>query len=344
MPDLKTTYLGLELKSPIVASPSPLTGDPAIAVKLEKAGAAALVLPSLFEEEILHEEAEINEAIEQTSDFFAESLDFFPDMQGLLSPTDRYLENVQSVKQAVSIPVIASLNAVSSGGWVRYAKMMQDAGADAIELNIYQVPTSSDKTGAEIETELLSLIRDVRSELSVPLAVKLSPYFASFANFAQRVVEAGANGLVLFNRFYQPDLDLDDLQVTPRLELSQPWEVRMPLRWVAILRGELEGKASLAATSGVHSGEDIAKLLLAGADVTMTTSALLQNGPDYIRVLEEQLVAWLQRKEYESVSQLRGSVSYRNSDNPSGFERANYLRTLRSWASQNQPLMTTYGS
>ncbi len=344
MPELSTSYLGLTLRSPIVASPSPLTKDPQAAAALAQAGVGAIVLPSLFEEEILHEENEISEVFDGITEFYAESTTFFPEIEGLMSPADRYLENIAEVKQAAKIPVIASLNAISSGGWSRYAKLMQEAGADAVELNIYQVPTSAEKTGAEIETELLSMIADVREQLTVPLAVKLSPYYASFANFAGRVIDAGANGLVLFNRFYQPDLDIETLDVVPRLELSESWENRLPLRWIAILRSTLANRSALAATSGIHTGADVAKLLLAGADVAMTTSALLHHGPNHVKTMIDELVEWMQRKEYESVDQLRGSVSYATSDNPTGFERANYLRTLRNWASQNQQLMTSYGS
>lgn len=336
MPKLDTNYMGLNLRSPIVASPSPMTGDVESATALARAGAGALVLPSLFEEEILHEETELDEMLQQTANSFAEALDYYPDLQGLVSPTEKYLENLTLIKNSIDIPVIGSLNATTSGGWTRYALMMQEAGADAIELNLYAVPRDSEKTGSEYEIELLSLIKDVRRELSIPLAVKLSPYFSNVASFSARAVEAGAKGLVLFNRFYQPDLDIDSLEVIPRLELSNPFELRLPLRWIASLYGELSKSVSLAATSGIHSGEDVAKALLAGATVAMTTSAVLKNGPKHIESMENDLVAWMYRKEYESVEQLRGSVSKENSDNPEAFERANYLRVLRSWATSSQ--------
>lgn len=333
MPDLTTSYMGLELTSPIVASPSPLTKNIDDVRALHEAGVGAVVMPSLFEEEIIHEEGEIAAAYDQTANFFAESLDFFPEVEGITSPCDRYLATLADLKKAVPIPVIGSLNAVSSGGWARYAKLMQEAGADAIELNLYQVPHDSDQTGAEIELNLLQIITEVRQDLDIPLAVKLSPFFASFANFADRVVQTGANALVLFNRFYQPDLDVDDLSVAPRLELSQPWELRLPLRWIAMLYQSVHPRASLAATSGIHRGLDVAKALLVGADVAMTTSAVLHNGPGHVALMEKQLVEWMSRNEYESVAQLRGSVSAAAAEDPQAFERANYLKTLRSWSS-----------
>jgi dihydroorotate dehydrogenase (fumarate) len=232
----------------------------------------------------------------------------------------------------VSVPVIASLNAYSPGAWVRYAHLLADAGADAIELNVYRVAADPDRDATQMEADDLALVADVRAALDVPVALKLSPFYSAMANFAVRAVQAGADGLVLFNRFYQPDLDVDTLEIVPRLELSSPWELRLPLRWIAILRPMLHGRASLAATSGIATGLDVAKALLVGADVAMTTSAVLRHGPDHVRVVEDQLVAWMDEHEYDSVAQLRGSVSYATADDPSAFERANYVRVLHSWS------------
>ena len=330
--DLRTRYLGLELRSPIVASASPLTGEPASARLLEQAGAAAIVLPSLFEEEVVFEEVEINRSLEAGTDSFAEALDYFPNIAEFAGAGDRYLARLRQIKAQSAIPVIASLNATTAGGWVRYAKLMEDAGADALELNLYHVAADPARSAADVEADDLALIAAVRSSVSIPLAVKLSPFYSSMANVARHVIDAGANGLVLFNRFYQPDLDLDTLEVVARLDLSQPWELRLPLRWIAILRPELGPDASLAATSGVGSATDVVKALLVGADVAMMTSAILRHGPDRIRTVEAALRTWMAENEYESVSQLRGSASSAAVEDPSAFERANYMRTLRSWS------------
>ena len=331
--DLRTRYLGLELRSPLVASPSPLTRDPATARQLVDAGAAALVLPSLFEEEILHEELELNRSLEQGTDAFAEALDYFPAVSSFAGSGDQYLARLGRVKAQVDVPVIASLNASTPGGWVRYARLMQDAGADALELNLYHLAANPSRDASEMEARDLEMIGAVRAAITIPLAVKLSPYYSALASFARQVVERGADGLVLFNRFYQPDLDLETLDVVASLDLSQPAELRLPLRWTAILRPQLGPGVSLAATSGIHTGTDAAKVLLVGADVAMTTSAVLHNGPEYLRTIEAGLVAWMAEHEYESVDQLRGSVSQAAVADPSAFERANYMRTLRSWSS-----------
>jgi len=331
--DLRTRYLGLELRSPLVASPSPLTRDPATARQLVDAGAAALVLPSLFEEEILHEELELNRSLEQGTDAFAEALDYFPAVSSFAGSGDQYLARLGRVKAQVDVPVIASLNASTPGGWVRYARLMQDAGADALELNLYHLAANPSRDASEMEARDLEMIGAVRAAITIPLAVKLSPYYSALASFARQVVERGADGLVLFNRFYQPDLDLETLDVVASLDLSQPAELRLPLRWTAILRPQLGPGVSLAATSGIHAGTDAAKVLLVGADVAMTTSAVLHNGPEYLRTIEAGLVAWMAEHEYESVDQLRGSVSQAAVADPSAFERANYMRTLRSWSS-----------
>jgi dihydroorotate dehydrogenase (fumarate) len=331
-PDLRTRYLGLELRSPIVASASPLTGDPDRARELTDAGAAAIVLPSLFEEEILHEELELNRALEAGTETYSEALDYFPATGELTNAGDRYLASLEAIKRAVSVPVIASLNATTTGGWVRYARLMADAGADAVECNLYRVAADPVRTAAEVEASDLKLIAAVRANLDIPLAVKLSPYYSAMANFAGRAVVAGADGLVLFNRFYQPDLDLEELEVVPRVELSRPWELRLPLRWIAILRPQLGPTVGLAATSGVWSGTDVVKALMVGADVAMTTSSVLHSGPKHLAVIEEELLAWMRAHEYVSVEQLRGSATHATADDPSAFERANYMRTLQSWS------------
>jgi dihydroorotate dehydrogenase (fumarate) len=330
--DLRTRYLGLDLRSPIVASASPLTGEPASARLLEQAGAAAIVLPSLFEEELLFEDMEINRSLEAGTDSFAEALDYFPNIESFAGAGDRYLERLRQIKAKAGIPVIASLNATTAGGWVRYAKLMEDAGADALELNLYHVAADPARSAADVEAADLALVAAVRTSVRIPLAVKLSPYYSSMANVARHVIDAGADGLVLFNRFYQPDLDLDTLEVVARLDLSQSWELRLPLRWIAILRPQLGPKASLAATSGVGSATDVVKALMVGADVAMMTSAILRNGPDKIRTVEAGLRTWMSENEYESVSQLCGSASSAAVEDPSAFERANYMRTLRSWS------------
>jgi dihydroorotate dehydrogenase (fumarate) len=332
MSRLATSYLGLDLRTPLVASASPFTGQPETALRMQDSGASAIVLPSLFEEEVVHEEVEFSQALEQGAEAFAEALDYFPPVDAFESATDRYLALIGRTKEQLDVPVIASLNATSSGGWVRFAKLFEEAGADALELNLYRLATDPARAGAAVEASDLDVVRQVRAATGLPLALKISPYYSALANFALSVVETGANGLVLFNRFYQPDLDVDSREVVPRLELSQPWELRLPLRWIAILRPHLAPRASLAATSGVHSGSDAAKALLVGADVAMMTSAVLRNGPEQFATVERELVQWMDANEYTSVSELRGSVSYAASDDPSAFERANYLKTLRSWS------------
>ena len=328
--DLGTTYLGLPLASPIVASASPLTGELDTARRIVDAGAAAIVLPSLFEEEILREEVELNLALEAGAEHFAEALDYFPGVPEIATAADRYIAKVARLKAAVDVPVIASLNATSPGGWTRYAALLAEAGADAIELNLYHVAADPDRSAADVEDEKLAVVAAVRGAITVPLAVKLSPYFSSTAHFARRVVEAGADGLVLFNRFYQPDIDLDALDVVPRLELSSPWELRLPLRWIAILRPLLQG-TSLAATSGIASGADAAKAIAVGADVAMMTSAILRFGPGHVATVTAELQRWLDEHDYVGVSQLRASMSHTATADPAAFERANYHKVLHSW-------------
>ena len=329
--DLVTQYLGLELRSPIVASAAPHNADPAMAGRLERAGVGAIVLPSLFEEEILAEEIGLNRSLEQGTEHFAEALDYFPTVEELIGAADLYLAAIGRIKAATRVPIIASLNGSTSGGWVHYARRIEDAGADALELNLYHLSADPLRTAAEMDAIDLEVIAAVRAAITIPLAVKLSPYYSSLANFATMATATGADGLVLFNRFYQPDLDLDALEVVPRLELSHPWEMRLPARWIGILRPQLGPGISLAASSGAQAGSDVVKGLMVGADVVMMTSALLRHGPEHVATVEAQLRAWMTEREYESVAQLRGSASQATVENPSAFERANYVQTLRSW-------------
>jgi dihydroorotate dehydrogenase (fumarate) len=331
MIDLSTRYLGLDLRSPIVASASPLNRDADTVARIEAAGAAAIVLPSLFEEEILHEEIQLSGALEAGSEHFAEAIDYFPAINDFADAGERYLADLERVKSRASVPIIGSLNATSAGGWVRYAKLIADAGADALELNLYHVAADPHRSAADMEAADIDVIVAVRAEIGIPLAVKLSPYYSAMANFAARVTAAGADGLVLFNRFYQPDLDLDTLDVVPCIELSHQWELRLPLRWVAILRPQLGPSVSLAATSGIATGTDVLKAMMVGADAAMITSALLRHGPAHITTVERQLRDWMDSRDYESVTQLRASASYANAGDPSAFERANYMKTLHSW-------------
>jgi dihydroorotate dehydrogenase (fumarate) len=310
-----------------------LTGDPETARRLEEAGVGAIVLPSLFEEEVVNEEIGLNRSLETGAGQFAEALEYFPKVDAIPNVGERYLARLAEIKAQSTVPVIASLNASTSGGWVGYAKLMQDAGADALELNLYRVAADPTRSAAEMDAADLDLIAAVRAAITIPLAVKLSPYYSAFANFARGAVERGADGLVLFNRFYQPDLDLDSLEVVSKVELSSSADLRLPLRWIAILRPQLGPAVSLAASSGIHTGADVAKELLVGADVAMMTSSLLRQGPEHARTVEAELRAWMAECEYESVAQLRGSASQATAADPSAFERANYMKTLRSWSS-----------
>jgi dihydroorotate dehydrogenase (fumarate) len=330
--DTTTRYLGLELHSPLVASASPLTAKPDAVAVLEASGAGAIVMPSLFEEEIRAEELGLNDALEQGTNQFAEALDYFPAVPELIDAGERYLTNLRKLRAQVSLPLIASLNATSEGGWIRYARLFADAGADAIELNIYHLAADPHLSPVDVEESDLEIIAAVRAAVDVPLAVKLSPHYTALASFAARVVDAGANGLVLFNRFYQPDLDLDTFDVVPSHDLSRPADARQALRWIGILRAQLGPYVSLAATSGVWSGADALKLIAVGANVAMTTSALLQHGPAHMATMTQELQAWLIEHEYESVRQLCGSASAASVEDPSAYERANYMRNLRSWS------------
>jgi dihydroorotate dehydrogenase (fumarate) len=326
MPDLHTSYLGLQLRSPFVASAGPATGDVGRLAALEDAGAAAVVLPSLFEEQIEHEVAEIDRLFTVHDESFAEATSFFPEHDDYESGIDRYLAMIETAKRRIDIPVIASLNGTNIGGWVKYARLLQDAGADALELNLYTVAADPAVDGAALERDHLELVALVGDEVGVPVAVKISPYYSSLSAFVVGVQRAGAAGIVMFNRFYSPDLDLETLSVMPRLALSSPDELRLPLRWIGILREHLT--ISIAGSTGVHSGFDAAKLVLAGADVTMATSALLHHGPAHIATMEAQLVDWMDEHEYDSVAQMRGAVASHATTDPTAYERANYIGNL----------------
>jgi dihydroorotate dehydrogenase (fumarate) len=324
--DLSTTYLGLSLRSPLVASSGPMTGRLDSLRLLEQAGIAAVVLPSLFEEQVEHEEMQADRLADLGSFSNPEASSYFPDLADHESIADRYLRHVEEAKKALSIPVVASLNGVTPGGWVRYARLLELAGADALELNLYGVAADIDVTGRQVEDDQVELVALVKASLSIPLAVKIGSSYSALANQAARFVDAGADGLVLFNRFYQPDIDPWTREVAPTLVLSSSAELRLPLRWTAILSGRVE--ASIAVTTGVHSGADAARCLLAGADVAMMTSALLEKGPEHVAAVERELVAWATESGFESVAQLRGSVSHRHVADPTSFERANYMATL----------------
>ncbi len=331
MTDLRTTYLGLDLRSPVVASASPLTNHDDDLVALDAAGVGAVVLPSLFEEQLEHDAMAVHDMLETHADSFGEATSFFPELDDYNTGPDRYLTHVERARSLVSVPVIPSLNGVSIGGWVRYAHLFEQAGADAIELNVYRVAADPRRSGADLEDETVELVATVADAVSIPVAVKLSPHWSSLAHLATRLQDAGAAGLVLFNRFYQPDLDLETLAPTPRLVLSTSDELRLPLRWIGLLRGELT--LSLAASSGVHDWDDVTKVLLAGADVAMTTSALLRRGPGHVTHLLDGLRAWMVDHEYTSVRQLVGSAAAATGPDPAGYERANYVSTLASWSS-----------
>lgn len=331
MPDLTTTYLGLQLRNPLVASASPLSKKVDTVRRLEDAGAAAVVMYSLFEEQITHESQELDHYLERGTHSYAESLSYFPDLGSYNLGSEPYLEHLHRVKRAVDIPVIGSLNGISSGGWVQYAQRIEQAGADALELNIYYLPTDPNLSGAELEEEYVKLVREVRATVKIPIALKLSPFFTSLPHIARRFVEAGANGLVLFNRFYQPDFDLEELEVIPNLELSTSRELRLPLRWIALLYGRIA--ADFALTSGVHTAQDVLKAVMAGASVAMTTSALLEYGVGRLTHILTDLQAWMEEHEYESITSMKGSMSQRAVAEPAAFERANYMKVLNAFNS-----------
>jgi len=327
--DLRTTYMGMELQHPIVASASPLSGSVASIRRLEDAGAAAVVLFSLFEEQLKHESAALEYLMTAGTESFAESLSYFPEVDDYTVGPDRYLELVRQASEAVDIPIIASLNGITNTGWIEYARLMQEAGARGIELNIYYIPADLITSGREVEQRYIDIVKAVKAAVSIPVAVKLSPFFSAIGSMAKALDDAGADALVLFNRFYQPDFDLDKLEVAPNLQLSTPDEIRLPLLWIAVLHGKL--RASLGATRGVHSPVEVVKYLMAGADAVMTTSALLKHGVDYLGTLREGLRTWMEMRRYGSVAQMKGSMSQRNVSDPTAFERANYIKTLESY-------------
>jgi len=332
-PDLGTTYLGLALRSPVVASPSPMTGDLDTLRRLDAAGVGAVVLPSLFEEQLVHDQLAIDEMLETGAGTSPEAGGYFPELDDYNTGSDRYLRLLESACTALEVPVVASLNAVTAGSWVHYAHLLQNAGASALELNLYYLSADPDRTAADVESAYLDLIALVASAVDIPVAVKLGPYVTALANLAGRIEAAGAGGLVLFNRFYQPDLDLEDLDVRPRMVLSTPDDLRLPLRWIAILRPQL--RCSLAATSGVHGPEDVLRVLLAGADVAMMASALLRRGPSHVAEVLTGVERWMADHEYESVEQLKGSVSHAAVADPTAYERSLYLQTILSYTGRS---------
>lgn len=336
--DLTTTYLGLTLSGPVVASAGPLTGRLDTLLRLEAAGAAAVVLPSLFEDEIVRAAFELHEMKGQSAGVFAEATSYLPEVPDAPADVDRYLALVTHASERLSVPVIASLNGLSTGGWVSYAAELAQAGARAIELNVYLMASDPSDTAVTIENRVVDLVRAVRGAVSIPVAVKLSPFFSALGNIAEAVVGAGADGLVLFNRFYQPDIDLDSLTVVPSLDLSSSADLRLPLRWIAVLRDRLS--CSLALSGGVHTSRDAIKGLLAGADVVMTTSALLRFGPEHVRELVRGISTWLDENDYESVEQMQGSMSQNSSPDPDAYERSNYLKVLRHGAERYLPQYT----
>lgn len=328
--DLSTTYLGMKLRSPLVPSAAlPLTENVDHIKRMEDAGAAAVVMHSLFEEQLSLERRELFESLTQGTESFAEALTYFPEPAVFQVGPEIYLKNIAQAKAAVKIPIIASLNGSTAGGWVRYAKEIEQAGADALELNIYWIPTDPSLSSIRIEDTYIDILRSVKAQVSIPVSVKLSPFFTNFSNMARRLESVGADGLTLFNRFYQPDIDLELLEVTPNILLSTPMAMRVPLRWIAILRDQVG--LSLAATSGIHRATDAIKMLMAGADVTMLCSAILRHGAKHIGVVEKEMVTWLEEHEYESVQQLQGSMSQKNCPDPAAFERAQYMRALASY-------------
>jgi dihydroorotate dehydrogenase (fumarate) len=324
--DLSTTYLGLKLRTPLVPAASPLSEEISTIKEMEDNGASAIVLYSLFEEQLRQDRLELAQHLDHGTFSYAEALTYFPEPEEFRLGPDEYLKHIAKAKESVNIPIIASLNGSSVGGWTQYAKAIEQAGADALELNIYYIPTDMKLTANDVEQTYLDILKAVKNEIKIPVAVKLSPFFTNFANMAARLDEAGANGMVLFNRFYQPDIDLESLEIKPNILLSTPMAMRVPLRWIALLYGRV--KANMAATSGIHRASDVLKMLMAGADVTMLCSALIRHGVRQIGVIERDLVAWMDEHDYTSVSQLKGSLSQKNCANPTAFERAQYMKAI----------------
>lgn len=327
--DLTTTYMGLKLKNPIVPSASPLSYNLDSVKSLEENGASAVVLYSLFEEQITHESGELDHYLNYGTESYAEATTYFPEPDDFNLGPYEYLDHIAACKKAVDIPIIASLNGVSKGGWVQYAKNIQEAGADGLELNVYYIPTNTSLTSQEVEAMYIDTLKAIKEKIDIPVAVKLSPYFTSLSNMAKRLDDSGANALVLFNRFYQPDFDLNKLEVVPNLVLSTNWEMRLPLRWIAILYSNI--KASLAATSGIHNPEDVIKVMMAGGDIANVCSELLMNGVGRIHEILKGVENWMEENEYESIQQMKGSMSQKAVGEPAAFERANYMKTLQSY-------------
>ncbi len=326
---LETSYLGFKLKNPVVPSASPLSRDVDTVRKLEDAGASAIVMFSLFEEQIRHEIDEIDHFMEHGTDIFAESLSYFPGGYNFIRGPEAYLKHIGALKEAVDIPVIASLNGSTSGGWTDYSQRIQEAGADALELNIYNPPSKVEETSVRIEDDIANILKRVKSQVTIPVAMKLGHYFSALPALTKRLEDTGVNALVLFNRFYQPDIDLEKLEVVPSAHLSTPDNLRMPLRWVAILSTLL--KVDLGATTGVHSGRDVIKMLMAGADATFVCSVLLKKGPEYIKTILDEMQAWMEEHEYDSVEQMKGSMSMKNVADPEAFMRSNYMKVLNKY-------------
>jgi dihydroorotate dehydrogenase (fumarate) len=333
--NLNTTYLGLNLHSPLVASASPLSETVTGIRRLEDAGAGAVVLYSLFEEQIRQEQLQLHHHMTHGTESYAEALSYFPEPQDYNTDSGGYLNLIRRAKQTVGIPIIASLNGTTPGSWVKFAKRIEEAGADALELNLYNLSTNIDIGGSQIEQHDLEVVRLVCESVHIPVAVKISPFFSSIANMVMRFSYAGARSVVMFNRFYQPDIDLESLSVKPNVLLSTQQSLRLPLRWIAILYGRVD--VDFAATGGIHSGEDAVKMLLAGAQVTMMASALLKNGPDHIRVVEAELRQWMEEHDYQSIAQMRGALSQIHCEDPAAYERAQYMRALTGYSRESLP-------
>lgn len=329
MADLTTTYLGLKLKNPIVASASPLSERVETVQQLEEAGTAAVVMHSLFEEQIIHESLELDHYLDYGTYSFAEALTFLPDVGRYSLAPERYIDQIERYKKAVKIPIIGSLNGVSSGGWIEYAKKIEDAGADALELNIYYLPFDPSLTSTRLEENYIKLVSDVRARTNIPLAVKVSPYFTGMANVLQKLIDAGADGLVLFNRFYQPDFDIEELEIVPNLTLSTSAELRMPLRWIALLHNQVE--TDFALTTGIHTAEDVLKAMMAGAKVAMLASELLQHGPKRVAELLEEIKKWMTSHDYKSIQQMQGSLSAQATRDTRALRRSNYIKVLNAY-------------
>jgi dihydroorotate dehydrogenase (fumarate) len=331
--DLTTTYLGLKLRSPlVVGAAASLTEDIDNLKRMEDVGAAAVVLHSLFEEQLRQEQFELHHHLEYGTESFAEALTYFPEPEIFHVGPEEYLNHIRKAKEMVGIPIIASLNGSTLGGWTEYARQIEQAGADALELNIYYVPTDMDLTGAQVEQNYLEILRAVKAAVTIPVAIKLSPYFSNMANMAKQLTEAGADGLVLFNRFYQPDIDIEALEVEPNVLLSTPQAMRLPMRWIAILYGRIS--VDLAATSGIHKANDVLKMLMAGANITMLVSALLRHGIEHLETVEREMRHWMEEHEYESVKQMQGSMSQINCPDETAFERAQYMKAVQTYQPQ----------